>query len=124
MMREIVLTVAIFLAVVVFLDVTSYYQVGIASWYGEEFHGRRTSSGEIYNMYEMTAAHKSLPFGTQVLVVDLQTGRSVIVRINDRGPFIHGRIIDLSFAAAKKLGIVKKGTTRVGIKIVRRPLAR
>lgn len=120
-MREIVLTIAIFLAVVAFLDATSYYQVGIASWYGEEFHGKRTSSGEIYNMYEMTAAHKSLPFGTRVLVVDLETGRSVIVRINDRGPFIHGRIIDLSFAAAQKLGIVKKGIARVGIKIVQRP---
>ncbi len=121
MMREIFLTVTIFLAVILFLTLTSYYQVGIASWYGEEFHGRRTSSGEIYNMYEMTAAHKSLPFGTKVLVVDLKTGRSVVVRINDRGPFIHGRIIDLSFAAAKKLGIVKKGIARVGIKIVQRP---
>jgi len=120
MMREIVLAIAIFLAVVVFLDVTSYYQLGIASWYGEEFHGKRTSSGEIYNMYEMTAAHKSLPFGTKVLVVDLQTGRSVIVRINDRGPFIHGRIIDLSFAAAKKLGIVGRGVALVGIKIIQR----
>lgn len=119
-MREIVLTIAIFLALIALLDATSYYQLGIASWYGEEFHGKRTSSGEIYNMYAMTAAHKTLPFGTKVLVVDLDTGRSVIVRINDRGPFIHGRIIDLSFAAAKKLGIVKKGIARVGIKIVKR----
>lgn len=120
-MREIFLAIAIFLAVIVFLNATSYYQVGIASWYGEKFHGRRTSSGEIYNMYDMTAAHKTLPFGTKVLVIDLKTGRRVIVRINDRGPFIRGRIIDLSFAAAKKLGIVEKGITRVGIKIVQRP---
>jgi len=99
----------------------SYWEVGIASWYGPGFHGRRTASGEIYDMYAMTAAHRTLPFGTIVKVVDLETGRSVVVRINDRGPFIEGRIIDLSYAAAVELGMVEKGLARVGLKIVRRP---
>jgi len=98
-----------------------YYQVGIASWYGPGFHGRRTASGEIYDMFALTAAHKTLPFGTIVKVVDLDTGRSVVVRINDRGPFIKGRIIDLSYAAAQELGMVKKGLAKVGLKIVKWP---
>jgi len=76
---------------------------GIASWYGHPYHGRPTASGEIYNMYDMTAAHKTLPFGTRVTVHDLENGRDVTVRINDRGPFIEGRIIDLSYAAAQAM---------------------
>jgi len=76
---------------------------GIASWYGHPYHGRPTASGEIYNMYGMTAAHKTLPFGTQVTVHDLDNGRDVTVRINDRGPFVEGRIIDLSYAAAQAM---------------------
>jgi rare lipoprotein A len=103
------------------LAANSYYEVGIASWYGPGFHGNRTASGEIYDMYAMTAAHKTLPFGTIVRVVDLDTGRSVVVRINDRGPFIKGRIIDLSYAAAQKLGMVEKGLAKVGLKIVKWP---
>jgi len=91
---------------------------GIASWYGPGFHGRKTANGEIYNMYEMTAAHKTLPFGTRVKVIDLETGRSVIVRINDRGPFVEGRVIDLSYAAARALGMEKKGTARVALQIL------
>ncbi len=98
-----------------------YDQVGIASWYGPGFHGKRTANGEIYDMYAMTAAHKTLPFNTIVRVVDLDTGRSVVVRINDRGPFVPGRIIDLSYAAAKELGILEKGLARVGLKVLRRP---
>ena len=78
---------------------------GIASWYGYPYHGRRAASGEIYNMYDMTAAHKTLPFGTQVRVHDLDNGRDVTVRINDRGPFVEGRIIDLSYAAAQAMGM-------------------
>jgi rare lipoprotein A len=78
---------------------------GIASWYGYPYHGRRAASGEIYNMYDMTAAHRTLPFGTQVRVHDLQNGRDVDVRINDRGPFVEGRIIDLSYAAAQAMGM-------------------
>jgi len=98
-----------------------YDQVGIASWYGPGYHGKRTASGEIFDMYAMTAAHKTLPFNTIVKVVDLETGRWVIVRINDRGPFVPGRIIDLSYAAAKELGILEKGTARVGLKVLKRP---
>jgi len=76
---------------------------GIASWYGHPYHGRPTASGEIYNMYDMTAAHRTLPFGTRVAVHDLENGQDVTVRINDRGPFIEGRIIDLSYAAAQAM---------------------
>ncbi len=76
---------------------------GIASWYGHPYHGRPTASGEIYNMYDMTAAHRTLPFGTRVNVHDLENGHDVTVRINDRGPFVEGRIIDLSYAAAQAM---------------------
>ena len=76
----------------------------IASWYGNQFHGRKTASGEIFNQWAMTAAHKTLPFGTRVKVTHLKTGNSIVVRINDRGPFIRGRVIDLSRGAAQKLG--------------------
>ena len=89
---------------------------GIASWYGTKFHGRRTSSGEDYNMYAMTAAHKTLPLPTYVEVTNLDNGRQVVVKVNDRGPFHEGRIIDLSYAAAIKLGINKAGTGRVEIR--------
>jgi len=91
---------------------------GIASWYGQKFHGRRTSSGERYNMYAMTAAHKALPLPTYARVTDLTNGRSVVVRINDRGPFYGNRIIDLSYAAAHKLGMVAKGTARVEVRTI------
>lgn len=89
---------------------------GIASWYGKKFHGRKTSNGEIYDMYAMTAAHKTLPLPAYVKVRNLQNGREVVVRVNDRGPFHAGRIIDLSYAAAKKLDIIRKGTGRVEIR--------
>lgn len=98
-----------------------YDEVGIASWYGPGFHGKVTASGEPYDMYAFTAAHKTLPFGTVVRVVDLSTGRSVVVRINDRGPFVPGRIIDLSYAAAEALGMVERGTARVGLVVLQRP---
>lgn len=92
-----------------------FRQNGIASWYGKKFHGRKTSNGEIYNMYAMTAAHKTLPLGVSVRVTHIQNGRSFVVRVNDRGPFVAGRIIDLSYAAAQQLGIVETGTARVRI---------
>ena len=92
-----------------------YKERGIASWYGEKFHGRRTSSGETYDMYAMTAAHKSLPLPTYVSVRNLENGRKIIVRVNDRGPFHQGRIIDLSYTAAQKLDIVRAGTARVEV---------
>lgn len=102
-------------------NLTRYDQVGIASWYGEPFHGRRTSSGEPYDMYQLTAAHLTLPFGTIVLITDLETGKSVVVKINDCGPYVEGRIIDLSFAAAEKLGMVRKGLAKVGLKVLKYP---
>ncbi len=92
-----------------------YVEEGIASWYGPGFHGRFTASGERYNMYAFTAAHKTLPMGTEVLVTNLENGRQTVVRINDRGPFVKGRIIDLSYAAARALGMHKKGTAWVRI---------
>lgn len=88
---------------------------GLASWYGPGFHGRQTASGETYNQNAMTAAHKSLAFGTRVRVTDQVTGRSISVTINDRGPFVRGRIIDLSKAAATKLGMRDAGVRRVCI---------
>ncbi|HEV2492634.1 MAG TPA: septal ring lytic transglycosylase RlpA family protein [Terriglobia bacterium] len=91
---------------------------GLASWYGHPFHGRSTSSGEIYNMYDVTAAHRTLPFGTQVRVHDLENGQTVVVRINDRGPFIEGRIIDLSYAAAQAIHMVGPGTALVRLEIL------
>jgi rare lipoprotein A len=97
-------------------------QVGVASWYGKDFHGRPTASGEIYNMHAMTAAHKTLPFGTVVLVTNLENNRQVRVTINDRGPFVRGRIIDLSYAAFKRLERVEKGTARVRLETLGRDL--
>jgi rare lipoprotein A len=84
---------------------SEHFQSGQASWYGPGFHGRKTASGEIFNTQDMTAAHRTLPFGSRVRVTNQRTGRSTIVRINDRGPYAHGRIIDLSRASAEALGI-------------------
>lgn len=98
-----------------------YTEEGIASWYGPGFHGKLTASGDRYDMYQMTAAHKRLPLGTTVRVRSLETGRSVIVKINDRGPFIRGRIIDLSYAAARSLRMIGKGTDRVRLKVLKKP---
>ncbi len=94
-------------------------ETGTASWYGGEFHGRPTSSREIYDMNDLTAAHRTLPFGTFVMVTHLATGRAVVVRINDRGPFVRGRVIDLSLAAARVIGLVGPGTARVRIEVLR-----
>lgn len=93
-------------------------QEGIASYYAEKFHGRTTSNGEVFDMYKFTAAHRTLPFGTRVQVENLENGREVIVRINDRGPFKLDRIIDLSFAAAKQLEMIGGGTARVRLTII------
>lgn len=92
-----------------------YREQGLASWYGEPFHGRRTSNGEVYNMFGPTAAHKTLPMQTMLLVRNLDNGRSTVVRVNDRGPFVRERIIDLSYTKAKELGVVARGTARVEI---------
>lgn len=95
-----------------------FRQKGDASWYGTKFHGQRASSGETYDMYAMTAAHKTLPLPTYVEVKNLNNGRKAIVKVNDRGPFHDGRIIDLSYAAATKLGVVATGTAPVEIRVV------
>ena len=96
-------------------DAGGFSQKGLASWYGKKFHGRKTSNGETYNMYAMTAAHKTLPVNTWVSVHNLENNRKIVVRINDRGPFVRGRIIDLSYTGAKRIGIVGPGTARVKI---------
>jgi rare lipoprotein A len=93
--------------------------VGVASYYGPGFHRKKTASGERFNMYKLTAAHRTLPFGTRVKVTNIENGRSVVVRINDRGPFRKGRVIDLSLAAARKIGLVGSGTAKVRLKILR-----
>ncbi|MFT7223910.1 MAG: rare lipoprotein A [Cellvibrionaceae bacterium] len=102
----------------VLADSQGYRAHGIASWYGTKFHGQRTANGEIYNMYAMTAAHKTLPIPSYVRITHLGNGRSIIVRINDRGPFVDDRLIDLSYVAAKKLDITQHGTARVEIEDV------
>ena len=94
-------------------------EVGIASWYGQKFHGRKTASGQVYDMYAKTAAHRTLPFGSVVRVTDLKTGKSTVVVINDRGPFVEGRIIDLSFGAAQEIGLDKAGLAKVKIEVLR-----
>lgn len=99
----------------VMANASGFVQRGTASWYGEKFHGHKTSNGEIFDMYEMTAAHKNLPLPSYVRVTNLDNGRQAIVRVNDRGPFHSDRIIDLSYAAAKKLGYQARGTARVEI---------
>ncbi len=95
-----------------------YVEQGIASWYGTKFHGQRTSSGEPYDMYQLTAAHRSLPLPTYARVTNLENGRTLVVKINDRGPFHDDRIIDLSYAAASKLGVLARGTARVEVRAI------
>jgi rare lipoprotein A len=95
-----------------------FVQKGMASWYGEGFHGKTTASGEIFNMYDKTAAHKTLPFGTYVRVENLSNLREVIVRINDRGPFVKGRIIDLSRGSAREIALINPGVTRVRLVVL------
>ena len=92
---------------------------GIASWYGDPFHGQRTSNGEVYDMHAMTAAHRTLPFQTVVRVHNLDNGKKTQVRVNDRGPFVKGRIIDLSLSAAREIDMVGPGTARVRLEILR-----
>ncbi|HET7853831.1 MAG TPA: septal ring lytic transglycosylase RlpA family protein [Candidatus Methylomirabilis sp.] len=105
------------------LAATGYEETGEASWYGHPYHGRRTASGEIFDMYQMTAAHPSLPFGTWIVVENRANGRSVKVRINDRGPNRSGRILDLSYAAARVLGAIGPGVIRVRLRVITSPEA-
>jgi rare lipoprotein A len=97
------------------------YQIGTASWYGENFHGKPTASGEPYDMYDMTAAHLTLPMGSYVRVTNLRNGRAVVVRVNDRGPIVPGRIIDLSYGAAQALQFRQRGLQRVRLDLVNPP---
>jgi len=98
-----------------------YRESGIASWYGADFHGKPTANGETYDMYGLTAAHRLMPLGTTIKVTDRETARSVTVRVNDRGPFVRGRILDLSYGAAKTLGMTGNGTAPVTIEVVALP---
>ncbi len=97
----------------------AYNEIGAASWYGRRFHGRKTASGQIYNMNALTAAHPTLPFGTKVLVTNLTNHKSVALTVNDRGPFAKGRIIDVSSHAAEHLGFRRAGSTRVRVEVIR-----
>ena len=98
----------------------NYEAVGTASWYGKKFHRKRTATGERFNMYTLSAAHKTLPLPTYVQVTNLKNGRKIVVKVNDRGPFISNRLIDLSYAAAKKLGMVNQGIISVKVKAIAR----
>jgi len=99
-------------------EVPKGVQYGIASWYGKDFHGKPTSSGEIYDMYQLTCAHNTLPLGTMVMVTHMENGKSVELKVNDRGPFVKDRIIDLSYAAAQIIGMYEKGTAYVKVETV------
>lgn len=102
-------------------QLTSHQEIGIASWYGNKFHGHYTSNGEVYNMFAMTAAHKTLPLPSYVRVTNLDNNLSAIVRVNDRGPFHQDRIIDLSYSAAYKIGMLQRGTARVKVELLKSP---
>jgi len=95
-----------------------FFESVVASWYGKPFHGRRTANGEVYDMYKISAAHRGLRLGTWVMVVNPENGKSVVLRINDRGPYISGRHLDLSYGAAKAISVVKEGVVRVAIKVL------
>ncbi len=103
------------------VDAQTHTESGIASWYGNKFHGHLTSNGETYNMFAMTAAHKTLPLPSYVKVTNLDNGKSAIVRVNDRGPFHRDRIIDLSYSAANKIGMLQQGTARVQLQLLQSP---
>ena len=107
-----------------YYPVPGLVQRGIASWYGKKFHGRKTASGEIFNMYKRTAAHRTLPFGTYVLVRNLKNNKTTIVKINDRGPFVKNRIIDLSYRAAKDIGMIESGTAPVELIVLGKEIGR
>lgn len=120
MKNKFLVGIFIFLSINMSLSALSLYKNDVtASFYAEKFHGKRTSNGEIFNMNDLTCAHKSLPFNTILKVTNLSNGKSVQVRVNDRGPFVAGREIDLSKAAAKKIGMITSGTAKVKIQIVK-----
>jgi rare lipoprotein A len=99
-------------------EMGSYRARGVATWYGTRYHGRKTAIGETYDMLQLSAAHPTLPLPSYVRVTNLENGKSVVVRVNDRGPFLHDRLIDLSYAAARRLGYVNKGSARVEVELL------
>jgi rare lipoprotein A len=99
-------------------DRRPFRETGLASWYGKKYHGQKTATGETYDMFAMTAAHPTAPLPSYMRVTSLETKRTVVVRVNDRGPFVQGRIVDLSFAAAAKLGFVRMGTAQVSVELI------
>jgi len=103
------------------LGIKQFTEKGEASWYGKKYHGRTTSSGEVYDMFQMTAAHKTLPLPSYIRVTNLNNQASVVVKVNDRGPFLRGRIVDLSYAAAKKIGLDKAGVAPVKLQLILPP---
>lgn len=105
-------------------NVDGYTQTGLASWYGDKEHGNLAASGERFSKYDYTAAHKSLPFGTVVRVTNLENGMDVVVKINDRGPFIRGRIIDLSYSSAKSIDLIRTGVAKVKVEVISSPSKR
>ena len=105
------------------MDDAAFRQVGVASWYGPGFHGRLTASGERFDQNDLTAAHRNLPLGSEVRVTNLENGRTVTVEINDRGPYVKNRVLDLSKAAARRLGIIENGVAKVRIEATRSQLA-
>lgn len=107
--------------IIPYVKLAKDFQSGIASWYGDYFHGRKTSNGEYFDMYGYTAAHRSLPLGTIAMVSNLENSQHVIVRINDRGPYIDGRIIDLSYEAARAIEMTEDGITEVAVRIISTP---
>lgn len=105
----------------VWTDIEDYQEIGIASWYGPGFHGEKTSNGEVYNQQAISAAHKNLPLPSYVKVTNLDNNKSLVVRVNDRGPFHDGRIIDLSEGAAQRLGVIENGTAKVKLELIKAP---
>jgi rare lipoprotein A len=116
-----ILAILVSTPLIVSAKVVGDTQVGIASYYGGKFHGRKTANGERFDMNALTAAHKTLPLGTKVRVTHVKTGKSVVVRINDRGPFIKGRVIDLSRRAARELDMIHSGVARVRVEVLSLP---
>lgn len=114
-------TLLLFVSSLPCLSSEDFRQYGNASWYGKSFQGEETASGESFDMHELTGAHRNLPFGTMVKVTNLFNGKEVVIRVNDRGPFIKSRIIDLSRAAASAIGIISRGTVRVSIEVISLP---
>lgn len=113
------ITLCLFSCCCLFGTGASTAEIGIASYYGDAFHGKKTASGEVFDQRKLTCAHRELPFGARLRVTNLENNKSVVVRVNDRGPWVSGRIVDLSYAAAKQIGMIEKGLVRVKIERIK-----